>query len=113
MSRLTRWKPPLQRAAAGVLVGRIGAPGRPLAAEKPQSAVAISAAAYKSVLLEGVPHVRQRPDFCGEACAAMWLARLGHRIDQNDVFNASGLNPELGRGCYTRELHAALVKIGF
>ena len=26
-----------------------------------------------SVLIAGVPHIRQEPDFCGEACVAMAL----------------------------------------
>ena len=26
------------------------------------------------VLIDGVPHVRQLPDFCGEACVAMFCA---------------------------------------
>jgi len=69
--------------------------------------------AEKSVILEGVPHVRQRPDFCGEACAAMWLGKLGKPHSQDDVFNAAGLDPALGRGCYTRELNAALKRTGF
>ena len=29
---------------------------------------------YRSVLIEGVPHLEQKPDFCGEACAAMYLS---------------------------------------
>ena len=59
---------------------------------------------YASVRLADVPHVRQKPDFCGEACAAMYLAKLGFPIDQDDVFDQSGLDPELGRGCYTADL---------
>ncbi len=70
-------------------------------------------AGYASVLIDGVPHVPQKPDFCGEACAEMYLKRLGRPIDQDDVFNQSGLDPALGRGCYTRELAAALTRIGF
>jgi hypothetical protein len=68
---------------------------------------------YPSVLITEVPHIAQRPDFCGEACAAMYLAKLGHAMDQDDVFDQAGLNPELGRGCYTRELVTALTRIGF
>lgn len=68
---------------------------------------------YPTAVIQGVPHVRQLPDFCGEACAEMWLAKLGHKIDQRAVFDASGLDPALGRGCYTRELDAALKKLGF
>lgn len=71
------------------------------------------AAAYDSVLIEGVPHVRQKPDFCGEACAEMFLAKLGSRIDQDFVFDRSGLDPIKGRGCWTRELSTALRRVGF
>jgi hypothetical protein len=68
---------------------------------------------HKSVLIEKVPHIKQKPDFCGEACAEMYLKKLGHRLDQNDVFDRSGLDPLLARGCYTRELNQALSRIGF
>jgi hypothetical protein len=68
---------------------------------------------YADVLIKDVPHVRQQPDFCGEACAAMYLRKLGHDMDQDDVFNASGLDPAEGRGCRTAELAAALKIIGF
>lgn len=71
-----------------------------------------SSAAYRSVLIPDVPHVRQKPDFCGEACAAMYLRKLGRPVDQDYVFDQSGLDPLLGRGCHTRELAAALRNIG-
>ena len=67
----------------------------------------------ETTLLRDVPHVAQKPDFCGEACAAMALQHLGHDVTQDDVFNLSGLDPLLGRGCHTRELHTALTRIGF
>ena len=60
-----------------------------------------------------MPHVRQEPDFCGEACAEMWLNKLGKKLDQDFVFNQSGLDPALGRGCYTADLVRALTAIGF
>jgi hypothetical protein len=69
--------------------------------------------AYKDVLIKAVPHVRQRADFCGEACAEMYLRKLGHDLDQDDVFNLSGLDPAEGRGCRTGELAATLKTIGF
>jgi len=68
---------------------------------------------YRDVLIKDVPHVKQKPDFCGEACAEMALARLGKRHTQDDVFNVSGVDPVLGRGCRTPELAAALTRIGF
>ena len=68
---------------------------------------------YRSVSIPDVPHVKQKPDFCGEACAEMYLAKLGHTINQDDVYDQSGLDPMLGRGCYARELQNALTRIGF
>ena len=60
------------------------------------------------VLIKGVPHVEQKPDYCGEACGEMVLRKLGYDADQDYVFKMSGLDPELGRGCYTRDLKKAL-----
>ena len=68
---------------------------------------------YRPALIEGVPHVRQKPDFCGEACGEMMLGKLGVKLTQDDVFNYSGLDPAEGRGCYTRELDRGLKAIGF
>jgi len=65
------------------------------------------------IQIPGVPHVRQKPGFCGEACVEMVLRTLGRKGDQNWVFNQSGVDPALGRGCVTPELAAALKKIGF
>ncbi len=69
--------------------------------------------ALKSVLIRDVPHVRQKPDFCGEACAEMYLRKLGSSLTQDDVYNIAAVDPLLGRGCYTPELAAALEAIGF
>jgi hypothetical protein len=71
------------------------------------------ATTYRSVLIGGVPHVRQKPDFCGEACAEMYLTKLGKAMDQDYVFDQAGVDPLLGRGCHTRELATALHRIGF
>jgi hypothetical protein len=68
---------------------------------------------HVSVLVEGVPHVRQKPDFCGEAVAAAFLAKLGAGWTQDDVFAASGMDPARGMGATTRELRVALAQIGF
>ena len=70
-------------------------------------------AADKSILIRDIPHVKQKPDFCGEACAAMALKRLGYNYDQDAVFDQSGLTPADARGCYTREMQTALQRIGF
>lgn len=70
-------------------------------------------AEYRAALIRNVPHIRQKPDFCGEACAAMILNRLGQPVDQDWVFDQSGLDPREARGCYTKELATALTRIGF
>ncbi len=71
------------------------------------------AAPYASAHIAGVVFQRQLPDFGGEACAAMWLHKLGYRADQDYVFDQSGLDPMAARGCRPEELAAALRKIGF
>ena len=72
-----------------------------------------SQSVYRDTLIRGVPHVRQRDDFCGEACAEMVLRKLGQKGDQDYVFNMSGLDPAKGRGCYSADLMRALTRIGF
>jgi hypothetical protein len=67
---------------------------------------------YRSVAIEGVPHVLKRPDFGGEACAAMFLQKLGLPADQDYVFDQSGLDPLLARGCHSNDLVTALERIG-
>lgn len=75
--------------------------------------VAAATPEYGSITLEKIPHVAQKPDFCGEACVEMYLRKLGVAGDQDSVFDASGLDPLLGRGCYTRDLVQAVKKLGF
>src|SRR5512142_1189776 len=65
------------------------------------------------VVIAGVPHIRQEPDFCGEACVAMVLRKLGYDVDQRAVFDRTGLDPRLGRGAYTAELKRAIEAFGF
>jgi hypothetical protein len=72
-----------------------------------------SQSSYRDALIQNVPHVKQRPDFCGEACVEMVLRKLGKKGDQNYVFNMSGLDPAEGRGCYSADLLRALKRIGF
>jgi len=71
------------------------------------------AAVYADALIADVPHVLQKPDFCGEACAEMYLRKKGMATTQDQIFNVSDLDPAQGRGCYTAELNVALTKIGF
>ncbi len=77
------------------------------------SAASLPPSALTTVVLEGVPFVEQRPDFCGEACVEMAARRLGQTYDQDAVFGLTGLDPALGRGAYTRELTEAVHKLGF
>ncbi|MCY2932380.1 MAG: C39 family peptidase [Planctomycetota bacterium] len=79
---------------------------------QPASAPA-SRPAYAAAMVKGVPHVKQEPDFCGEACVAMVLKKLGHDVAQEAVFDAAGVDPALGRGCYTKELERAMTALGF
>ena len=65
------------------------------------------------VLIEGVPHVHQEPDFCGEACVSMALRHLGYDVDQRAVFDRTGLDPRLGQGANTPALKRALEAFGF
>ena len=94
----------LRAVTAGLVTAGLVWVARAPAAERPLEA---------SVRIAEIPHVQQKPDFCGEACAAMYLAGLGHRINQDDVFDQAGVDPELGRGCHTKELVRALTRIGF
>ena len=63
-----------------------------------------------------VPFIRKKPDFGGEACLAMALQNKGLPVDQDWVFDHSGVDPTQGRGCVTPELvkvaQAAGLKIG-
>ena len=74
---------------------------------------AFAGTTYRDALIPNVPHVKQRPDFCGEACVEMVLRRLGKRGDQNYAFNMSELDPIHGRGCYSADLARSLKRIGF
>jgi hypothetical protein len=67
----------------------------------------------RSVLIAGVPHVRQKPDFCGEADVEMYLRFRGKTITQDQVFDVSGMDPSRGRGLTTQELATALTNLGF
>jgi hypothetical protein len=77
------------------------------------AAAGFSQTSYRDALIKNVPHVKQLPDFCGEACVEMVLRKLGKKGDQNFVFNMSGLDPAEGRGCYSADLRRALNNIGF
>lgn len=63
-------------------------------------------------MLADGPFVEQKPDFCGEAVAEMALRRVGLEVTQDDVFNASGVDPLKGRGVWTDELATALRAFG-
>ena len=64
-------------------------------------------------LIKGVPHVLQKTDFCGEACVEMYFRAAGQVVTQDDVFQASGLESEKGRGCYAPELYKGIKALGF
>ncbi len=76
------------------------------AASKPEKA-------YQSALIDGVGHIVQKPDFCGEAIAAAYLRHLGKHYSQDDVFALSRMDPARGMGATTREMRVALEQAGF
>jgi len=49
-----------------------------------------------------VPHVKQKPDYCGEACIEMVTSYFGEPVSQDRVNEVAGLKG--ARGCYGREL---------
>jgi hypothetical protein len=92
--------------------GRSVIPSALAAGPSPKAAVTASKPA-DGELIAGVPFVRQRPDFCGEACVEMALRRLGHKVSQDDIFNLASIKPELARGALAKELVRAIKKLGF
>ncbi|MBI3723219.1 hypothetical protein HY251_04585, partial [bacterium] len=70
-------------------------------------------AAGDAPALGDVPHVQQKGELGGEACVEMWCRKLGKSISQEDVFDQSGADPALGRGCSADELVVSLKKLGF
>jgi hypothetical protein len=80
-------------------------PPGPIASEAPPD--------LPTVLVPGVPHVLQKPDFCGEAATEMVLRARGVPLDQDAVFGLSGMDPARGMGTTTRELSQALKRLGF
>jgi hypothetical protein len=77
------------------------------------SAASEPAPHLSTVIIDGIVHVKQEPDFCGEACVEMWARHLGMTYDQDAVFAATGLQPALGRGAYTPDLVRAVNALGF
>jgi Peptidase_C39 like family len=69
-------------------------------------------AALPSVQIDGLPFVQQKPDFCGEADVEMALRRLGRNVTQDDVFNASSLDPLKGRGVWADDLGDSMRALG-
>ena len=66
-----------------------------------------------SIRIPNVPHIKQEPDFCGEALVESYTRALGQPWTQHDVFNISGMDPSRGMGNTTTELKRALTRIGF
>ncbi|MCK5797525.1 MAG: C39 family peptidase [Deltaproteobacteria bacterium] len=69
--------------------------------------------AYARVRIAGVPYVRQKPDFCGEAVLASAIQHAGYAVTQDEVFALTGVDPLVGRGAYTAELKHAAEAFGF
>jgi Peptidase_C39 like family len=98
---------------AVTLLGAVGAWSLQRRNERAAPAPAAGASGYPSVVIAGVPHVRQKPDFCGEADVEMYLRFRGKAMTQDQVFGLADVAPELGRGAVTRELKTAMQKLGF
>lgn len=88
-------------------------PSPPTTLGPPAQEVSTAAPDLPSVLVPGVPHVLQEPDFCGEAATEMVLRARGVALDQNGVFALAGMDPARGMGATTRELAVALQRLGF
>lgn len=89
--------------------------GRGIAADN-QAVVVERASSQVSrdyIHVNGIPFVRKKPDFGGEACVAMVLQAMRHDADQDYVHDQAGLDPLLARGCFTAELVKAVKRIGF
>src|SRR5262245_4366130 len=69
--------------------------------------------AYSSVLIDGIKHVEQRPDFCGEASAERGLQKFGLSVTQDPIFTRSSVDPLKGRGVWTDGLARTLRLLGF
>jgi hypothetical protein len=65
------------------------------------------------IVIKDVPHIKQKEDFCGEACVAMMLKKGAHKLSQDQVFALSKVDPRLGRGMVSRELFTTLKKLGY
>jgi hypothetical protein len=94
-------------------VALIGCDGPRVGVGLQQARAAPARPKLASVRIGGVPHVRQKPDFCGEAVLASALQHRGHRVDQDEVFAHTGVDAALGRGAYTAGLIKAAKAFGF
>ncbi|MFO0616137.1 MAG: C39 family peptidase [Polyangiaceae bacterium] len=112
MKRLSRW---LGLGFGVLALAGCGEASRatPSAAAAQAPAASVSPLDLSTILIEGVPHVAQKPDFCGEACVEMAERKLGRAVSQDDVFGLAGIDPSLGRGAYTKELVRAATSLGF
>ncbi len=103
-------------AAGGAMALALGvaacASGDTRPANAPDAHHAAAAPALPTVVIPGVPHVVQKPDFCGEADVAMFLRWRGVPATQDQVFDLSGMDPARGMGVTTRELATALRALG-
>lgn len=68
---------------------------------------------FSTVVINNVPHIEQKNDFCAEACAAMYLQKLGENMDQDYIYDRAQIPATEARGLYASELAFALEQIGF
>src|SRR5689334_12018044 len=95
---------------AGSVLAAAGCPGH---SDRPAPRPTAPTAALTTVRIDNVPFVQQEPDFCGEACVEMASRRNGKSYDQDAVFAATGVDPALGRGAWTRDLVRAVQDLGY
>ena len=76
-----------------------GAPAAPAPPAPP-------APTYADALIKDVPHVAQKPDFCGEACVEMVLKKLGFPHVELKGYHQGIVRP--GGGSFNRAvIHAS------
>jgi len=85
------------------------AEGKPATLPLTDTREAVLYPAMKPRHILDVPYVRQKPDFCGEACVEMLSTFLDRPVSQDKVNELAGLGGK--RGCHAEELVAVLNKL--
>jgi hypothetical protein len=83
--------------------------GKPVALPLADTREAVLYPVTKPLHILDVPYVRQKPDYCGEACIEMLSTFLGRPVSQDKVNELSGLGGK--RGCHAEELVSVIKKL--